>query len=445
MSSISSPGIGSGLDVNSIITKLMAVESQPLTQLQQKQSDYKSQLSAVSQLKGALSSFQTTMQKLNSTSDFKLYAANSSDSTVFTASADSTASLGSHTIQVVRVAEHHQLAASTAYADTTTAIGATGSIQMTVNGTQFSVTLDGKSLGQIADDINNATNNSGVAASIITDASGNHLVLSGTESGSTGFITVGYTGTDPFSLSALNTDRDGSGSFTAADLNAEVVVDNTFTANPTSNTATGVISGITLNLAAAGTATLDVQRDTSAVQAQAQSFVDAYNSLRQTLTTLGSGTLQGDNTVLAIEDQIQSILNTPPSGISSSWSYLAEIGLSIQKDGSMALDATTFQDALKTDYNGVANLFGNDNQGYAYRLEAAVSGMVQTGGLLDARTEGLNNRLTTVQSSIDDMQYRLTKIKATYQAQYTALDQLMGTLQTTSTYLTQQLANLKLG
>lgn len=442
---ISSPGIGSGLDVNSIITKLMAVESQPLTQLQKTQSNYKSQLSAVSQLKGALSSFQTSMQKLDATSDFKLFSASSSDSTVFTATADSTASLGSHTVQVVRVAEHHQLAASTAYADTTTAIGATGSIQLTVNGSQFSVALDGKNLGQIASDINNASGNTGVSASIITDTAGNHLVLSANDTGSTGYISVGYTGTDPFALQSLNQDRNGSGSFTSADLNAEVVVDSTFTANPTSNQVSTVISGVTLGLVGAGTATLGVQRDTAKVQAQAQGFVDAYNNLHQTLTSLESGTLQGDTTVFSIENRIRDILNTPPSGISSSWSYLAEIGVSLQKDGTMALDATTFQSALTTDFNGVANLFGNNNQGYAYRLQDAANQLVQTGGPLDARTQGLNSRLDTVQSRIDDMTYRLTKIQANYRKQYTALDTLMGTLQTTSTYLTQQLANLKLG
>jgi flagellar hook-associated protein 2 len=269
--------------------------------------------------------------------------------------------------------------------------------------------------------------------------------LSANETGSTGYITVGYAGTDPFALQSLNQDRDGSGSFTSADLNAEVVVDSTFTANPTSNQVSSVISGVTLNLAGAGTATLGVQRDTAKVQAQAQTFVDAYNNLHQTLMSLESGTLQGDTTVLSIENRIRSILNTPPSGISSSWSYLAEIGVSLQKDGTMALDATTFQAALTTDFSGVANLFGNDNQGYAFRLQDAANQLVQTGGPLDARTDGLNSRLDTVQSRIDDMTYRLTKIQANYQKQYTALDTLMGTLQTTSTYLTQQLANLKLG
>lgn len=442
---ISSPGVGSGLDVNTIVSKLMAVESIPLNKLNTTKQTYQDELSAYGKLSGALSAFQTAMGGLNTPSDFKLFSAASSDTTVFTASADSTAGGGTYNVAVNRIAEQHKLGASTVYADTgTTTIGTAGdSMTITVgSNTPFTVSYGGQTLSQIRDSINSNSGNVGVTASIVHDTSGYRLLLSANDTGSVGYTSVSYSGTDPFALTSLNKDRNGDGVFTSADLNAQVVLDGTYTISSSSNTVTDMLTGVTLNLTAAGTSTLTLSRDTKGITAKAQAFVDAYNSLQKTMSDLGSTTLQADNTLRSIQNQVRDTLNTPPSGISSKYSYLAEVGLSIQKDGTMALDPTAFAAALNTDPNGVADLFGNNNQGYGFRLKSMADQLLQTGGLVDTHQKGINTQISSVQTQIDSMTLRLQGIQQRYQAQYTALDQLVANLQTQGNYLTQQLASL---
>ena len=108
----------------------------------------------------------------------------------------------------------------------------------------------------------------------------------------------------------------------------------------------------------------------------------------------------------------------------------------------MALDSTALNTALNTDFSGVANLFANNSQGYAYRLGNVAYQMLASNGLITSRTAGLNTSLTSVKDSEIQLQGRLDMIQQNYMTQFTALNDMLGSLQTTSNYLTQQLANL---
>lgn len=442
--SLSSPGIGSGLDVTSIVNKLMAVESQPLQQLQQKQSDYQTQLSAVGKIKSALSTFQSAMAGLSTPESFKLFSATSSDPTVFDATASSSAAVGTYSVQVNQLAAAEKMGSS-AFADAgTTVVGNTGDqMKITVNGSTFTVNL-GQTLNQIRDEINNATANVGVTASVIqANSTSNYLTLTSNSTGTANSISLSFVDSggnaiaDPLNMATTQP---------AAD--AQVVIDNTYTLTRSSNTITDGITGITLNLNKADTTTaytLNVSQDVSGVTNKAQAFVDAYNALHKAISDAESGKLQGDNTILSIDNQIRDVMNTVPTGLSSQYSYLADVGVAFQKDGTLALDSTAFQTALQTDPSGVAQLFGNNDQGYGYRLKAAADTLLQTGGLVDTHTQGIDDRISSLQNQIDDWNTRLADIKARYMKQFTALDQLVGGLQSTSNYLTQQLASLKSG
>lgn len=444
---IRSPGVGSGLDVNSIVNQLVAVERQPLIRLQEQKSSFKSQLSAYGQLKSAISSFRDSMAKLDSSSDFRLFTAKSSDDDVLTATAGSGAAAGAYGVEVVRIAERHRMAAGDAntYADTTSDIGASGTMSITVGAEPaFNVDLAGKSLAEIRDAINNASDNPGVTASIINDDVGNRLVLTADETGSDNALSVSYSGSDPFGLQTLNTDRDASGGFTAADLDAVLTLEGTFTVTRSSNSIDDAIDGLTLNLKSAGTINLTVERDVEGITKQAQDFVDAYNNLKSTIESLRGGTLGAENTLLSIDRQLRSAFNTAPSGLSGSYSYLPEVGISFQKDGKLALDSDTLETALANDFDGVAQLFGNDDQGYAYRVRGIADGMLQTDGLIDARQDGINDSIESIDSRMDLMSRRLEITEARYRAQFTALDGLVASLTKTGNFLTQQLAALPL-
>ncbi len=441
---ISAPGIGSGLDVNAIVDQLMAVERIPLNRLEARKAGFETQISAYGRLQSALSTFQSAMGELNAISDFKRFTATSADETVYTATASSDAVASSYAITVQRIAEQHKMGAATTYADTdTTTIGTAGdTMTIGVGGNTFTVDIGARTLGAIRDAINAASDNTGVSASIISDDAGNRLVLTADDTGSASELSVSYSGSDPFALATLNSDRDSSGSFTAADLDAVLTLEGQYTVTSTSNTVTDALQGVTLNLKASGSANLVVDEDIEGVTESVQSFIDAYNELRDVIDELHAGDLAGDSTVLSVQAQLQAVFNTPPTGLGSAYNYLSEIGITTNDAGDLELDTSELETALLTDYDGVANLFANDDQGYAYRLEAVADDLLSSGGLIESRTDGLESSVDLIDGRIESQERRLELVEERYRAQFTALDVLMGEMQATSQYLTQQLAAL---
>ena len=451
MATISAPGVGSGLDIQGLIQQLMEVEREPLRQLEKQQQDYEAQLSAYGRLKSALSSFQSAMADLSSVADFRKYTTVSSDESVLTASASSAAAVGSYDIVVNTLAERHKLS-SGAYADSdTTAVG-TGTLTIDVGGNAFSVTIDASNntLEGIAAAVNDAADNTGVMATVINDGTSAYLVFTASETGTANALTVTVTGdgdgndTDNAGLSALTFVSGGTQNMTQiqAPVDASLTIDSTFNVTSGSNTVTGVISGVTLELEALGSATLDVQRDTEGVTESVQAFVDAYNALRNTLNDLGDDELEGDSTLRSIAGRLRGVLNTPPTGLSTSLTALSEVGITTERDGTLSLDTATLNDALASDFNGVAQLFANDPQGYAFRFEALADELLDVEGVIKAREDGLNERIDLTEERITRMEYRLDKIEQRYLAQFTALDTLLAQLQATGNFLSQQLGAL---
>jgi flagellar hook-associated protein 2 len=434
---IGSPGVGSGLDVQSIVSQLMALERRPLQVLQQSKSTLDAQLSAYGRFRSSLSSFQTALTDLKSLDAFKVYSATSSNSDALTATADADAAIGTLDVQINRLAQAHKQG-SLAIADTgTTTLGGAGDqMTITIDGTDTVLDVGGMTLAQIRTAINEA--DAGVTAMIVSENDTSHrLVLTSTETGSAQAMTLSFSGTLGADLGMATINDIGS----LAELDAEIVVDSMYTITRGSNTIDDAIDGLTLTLKAETTsaATLTLARDTEAVAASAQKFVDAYNELRSTITALRGKELKSDSTLRSIEAQIQTIFNTPPDGVDGSYSHLSQIGVSIQKDGTMKLDATALDQAIAADFDSVAQLFANDDQGYMYRLDAAVTGLLQSDGLLDGREDGIKASQKTVESRIDNMEYRLQLIEQRYRAQFTALDAMLGQMQGTSQFLLQQL------
>ena len=139
---------------------------------------------------------------------------------------------------------------------------------------------------------------------------------------------------------------------------------------------------------------------------------------------------------------MRSAFNTPPSGLNGDFSYLAEVGVSFLRDGSLSLDSADLEAAIAGDFAGVAELFANDDQGYLFRLDSVIEEFVVFDGQLDVRKESLNDRINSVDNRIFEMEFRLQLREQTLLDQFNALDSLMGQLQGTSAFLTQQLAAL---
>ncbi|MDE3020304.1 MAG: flagellar filament capping protein FliD [Pseudomonadota bacterium] len=393
---ISSPGIGSNLNVNSIITQLMAVASQPLNQLNAQEASYQAELSAFGTVSNALSTFQTSMNSLSTVSQFQQMQASSSNTSVISATAGSGAIPGNYNLSVTQLAASQKLV-SAGQASETASIGSGATTTLTFdfgtisggsftayNGTAGTGTYSGatytssgngtktvtigtnNSLDGIAQAINNA--NIGVTASVINDGSGTnpyHLVLTSNSLGAANSMNISVSG--DATLASLLTQnpagtQDMSESVTAA--NSSFTLDGLAISRAT-NTVTDAINGLTLNLAGTGSTSVSVSNDPASVTSSVNSFVSAYNALNTALsgldsynsTTSTAGQLLGDPTVNQIVGEINTALNSSVTGLTSGFANLADIGVSFQKDGSLAVDQTTLNNAISTNFNGIAQLF----------------------------------------------------------------------------------------
>lgn len=380
------------IDVAGIVSSLIKAEQQPLTRLNNQISSYQSKISAIGNVQSALSSFQTAVQGLNSLT-FNSFSANSSNSAVLSATASSIAKPGNYSLTVSQLAQAQNLAA-TGQASATTAIGNGASTTLTFdfgtisggtlsNGTYNppatgftsngggtkSVTIDSSNntLSGIRDAINAA--NIGVTASIINDGSASpyRLVLTSNTTGLANSMKISVAG-DATLGNLLTEDPTGTQNLsqTSAALNANFTV-NGIAISKASNTVGDVMPGVTLNLAGTSTSpvTVSISPNTSSVNQAINGFIKAFNGAVQAIqsqtrydpATKTAGTLQGDVSLSIIQSQMASMLTKTMGSSSTGFSNLTQIGLGFQKDGTLAVDATKLNNALNSNYQGVANLF----------------------------------------------------------------------------------------
>lgn len=390
---ISSPGIGSNLDVNGIVAKLMAVESQPLTLMQKREASFQAKLSAYGTLKGALASFQTSVSALNSVSKFQSMTATSSDTTVLSASATSLATPGNYSVTVSALAQA-QTISSAAQTSTSAAIGAGTSTTLTFQfgtisgGTLTSGIYSGSNFTQDATQatgtvVIDSTNNSlqgirdainaakvGVTASIVSDGnptSPYHLLLTSNNSGLAKSMKITSSAGDASITSLLAYDPAATQNLTQTSVaqNAALTV-NGLAISSASNAVIGAISGATLNLIKAGTSNLIFANDTASVVSAVQALVTSYNTTNASLNSLTrvnpstkqAGILVGDSPTQLIQARMRSTLSTALSGLgSNTLTNISQIGVTFLKDGTLSLDSAKLQAALAANPGEFAQLF----------------------------------------------------------------------------------------
>lgn len=393
---LSSPGIGSNLDINGIVSQLMSVEQQPLMSISRKEATHQAKLSALGNLKGAMASFQTAVKSLSDISKFQAVKVSAADATIASTSGSTAARPGTYTLEVTKLAQAQKLA-SAGQASASTAIGVgtvtfdfgtinigTGSFNSTTgkySGASFAssgigsktITIDSTnhSLAGIRDAINKG--NIGVTASIVNDGgtSPYRLVLTEATTGKASSMKISVAG-DAALGTLLNHDPAaapaGQGfSETVTAQNAEFKVDG-IAVSKTTNTVADVIEGVTLTLAktnAGSPTSVTVTRDTASVTASVNQFVQAYNQINQTLTDLSSynattkqgAILNGDATVRTIQSQLRGILTTAVGGDAGAYTLLSQVGVAVQKNGTLALDSSKLQKAMDSNFSDIAALF----------------------------------------------------------------------------------------
>lgn len=449
MATIQAPGIGSGLDVNDIVTKLMEIERQPIESLTTKKSFINAQISAYGSLKSKVADFQTAMDNLSSPEKFQVYQGSSGNESVFTTSVTSNAVAGNYNIEVVSLAERDKIATK-GYTDSNTAVGE-GTLNISIGSESFELTIDSSNntLAGIRDAINNSADNTGVSATIVTGDDGARLVLSSEETGVDNALRINVTdsdgnNTDETGLSALAYNPEGGVEFRAAistAQNAQIRVDG-FDVTSNTNTITGAIDGVTINAASMGSSTLNVTRDDEQILESVEAFATAFNALRSEINKQRDGQLEADSTLLTLERQIFDVLNAGSSIEGSSFSYLIEAGVSIDKNGVMAVDSDRITDIMNTDFDSFTSLFASENGGFAAKLSTLADGWLNDNGLIDSREDGLKTQVEGIDDQILRLEDRMISVEERIRAQFTALDTLVSSLNNTSNFLTQQLASL---
>lgn len=442
---LSSPGIGSGIDVKGIVSQLISIERQPVVRILERNVELKAALSGYGKLASDLSTFQNAMQDLSDVDKFSVFSTTSSNEDVVTASASGDAARGVVEVEVQRLAENHRLVAGTAFADTdTTTVAGTGeTMTLTVGGSAFTVDIGDQTLAGVRDAINDAPDNTGVTASIITDDTGSYLTLTSEQTGADGFVSASYSGSDPFSLSALNDDRDASGTFDADDLNAVTVLEGQFTVTTSTNQVNDAITGVTLSLKETGTSTVRIERDTGAVQTNVEAFVSAYNKVISTLNELRGGALQTDRSTLnSLEARFRTELTQAVDG-DGAYSRLFEIGITTQRDGTLTVDSSALSNVLENNFDEVATLFASKDSGYAVRFERLADAYLDTGGLIDSRRQSLNRQVSDNDDRKLSLEQRIEIKEQRLLEQFGGLDGVVSSLNAQADRLTQQLASIQ--
>jgi len=450
MASLSSPGIGTGLDVSGLVSQLVtAAKTAPQNQIDTRRDANGAELSALGSLTSALSALQDSLTNLTSGTSFTKFLATASSPDHFSAIADSTASGATYSIDVQQLATAEK-ASSGAYASNTTLSTGSLTIQVGTKSMTVAVGTGNSTLQQLATTINRDPTNPGVSAAVVHAADGDHIVFTSTKTGAANAFSV--TGTGDVAGLSWNP-ATGTGGLTSVThaQDAKLSIDG-FAITSATNAVQGAIQGVTLNLTqVSGTTpdTLTVTADNDSIKSAIQSFVDNYNKLvgtTRTLTAYDSGTgksgaLLGDSTMLGITSRLSRSLGSQFGTSGDAVRSLADLGIKFELDGSLSLDDTKLDSALAASPEQVKNLFGNA-AGLGKTLTPMLEGYLQTGGILDGRTDSLNASNKSLDKQQSQLDARMDALTQMYTAQFTKLDQLLTSLNSTSSFLTQQLANV---
>ncbi|MFH0130218.1 flagellar filament capping protein FliD [Variovorax sp. EL159] len=473
MPTISSLGVGANLDLNTLLTKLQSVESQPLALLQQRQTSFTSKLSGYGQIQSALNGLQAAAKKLSDPAFFAGVKTTATPTDVLTASSTDKASAGTYNINVDKLAQAQSLVSGgLAKADTPIGVGtisidfgaitggtldpATGTYtgatftqDTTRTAVPISIGAGNNTLEGIRDAINNSK--AGVKASIVNDGSGtpNRLVLVSAQSGEQSTMRVSVTG-DAALQNLLGNDPAGTQNLrqTVAGQDAKLTV-NGIAVTSASNTVKEAIQGTTLNLLKRGDSVVTALPDTANVSTAISDFVKAYNTLQSTagaLTAYNKDTntaspLTGDSTLRNLLSRVRQTIVSPQDTGPKQLKVLTEIGVSLQKDGTLSIDQKKLDAAINTNLDGVTRLFatGIDSKaGYGKQLTAVITDLTSIGGALKTASDGVTTTLKQLDSQYTAMKEHVDSTVERYRKQFNQLDVVISGMNNTLSYLTTQ-------
>ena len=450
MAGLSAPGLGSGLDVNNLVTQLVAAERSPVEQrISRTQTGIDSKLSALGVLRGVLSTLQSSVGAMRTETQVLARRAVSSDPTILRATASTTAPVGTYSVEVLSLATTHKLV-SEPYAGGSGSLVWTGELTFTQNGEEFVVAAtEGMTLAQLRDAINTAPDNRGVRASIVQADDGARMVFTAAASGSAQAINVQVRPPNcALNILEYNPGQ-GQGqtppmSVLSAAADAQVKIEG-FAVSAAGNTVAAAIEGVTLDLLTSKpgtTVTVTVSPDVASVKEKITKFVTDYNNAAATMTsqrsfdggTRKAGPLLGDSTLLGVESRMRRDITGVIQPLPGSPSTLSAIGIGFGVDGRLVINDGKLTAALQSDAAGVAKVLAGDG-GIAKRLYDTIEGAIGLGGQVVGRTDSLQTQRRDLQKQREALEVRMQLVEASYRRQFGALDAMLTDMQSTGRYL----------
>jgi len=440
---INSLGVGSGLDLGSLLDKLVAVERQGAERLlNSRQARAELRLSSIGSLRATVDTLAAAVGGLK---DFELdLSVTSSDKEAVLGTAAEGAEPASYLIEVVQLARAQSLASddSTPFADADAALGV-GTLAITIDGTTVNLAIaeGANSLRDIRDAINSSALD--IQAAVVQDGGAFRLLLSSGKSGTEGVMTLTVDGTLDARLAS------------AAMVETTEAEDALFSVNgldlvSSSNSISDVLPGLTLDLKAPTTApvTLAVGTSADALGEKLARVVTAYNGLVNNMKKLGAaspdgrtaGPLVGDAGLRSLQGSVLGIFgrNLGAGATDNPFRNLAAIGIQTGLSGEASLDMTKLRDALARDRDGVEALVAAFGASFSTTLDSFEGG----GGVLGFRSDQLTAELKRIRDDRERLERRLGALEERLSRRFSALDSLVSRFQGTSTYLTQQLSSL---
>lgn len=448
---LTAAGIGSGLDVESLISQMVTLQKSPLKALQTTASSIDTKISAYGKLKSLMSALSDAATSLAKPETWKTSTAASSNAAVTVSVTDVSALNGSSEVTVDALARGQSQASKLMAMDAKFG----GLLQLSIGGTSTDIQIDAdSSMKDVVTAIN--AKGLGVQASIMSNADGQQrLVLRSQDTGDNASFTLTADGDN--NLNAL--DSTATGTVTQAAQNARISV-NGIAVESATNDFKSVLPGLNLTVSQVTTSAVNVtvKTDTDGLKKSVQSFMDAYNALNDQLASSTkydadsqtAGTLQGDSTAVNMVSGLRAAVSGTVNGIGGV-NRLSELGIQIAKGGKMSFGTSTndkakLEKALASP-GSLSAVFANagtdgqaNTQGLAVRMKALTKSMLDFEGTFDTKNASLtaqkkNN--TKAQGRVND---QATSFEARMRAQYTALDTKMGSLSTLSTYMSQQIS-----
>jgi len=463
---ISFTGIGSGLQVNEIVSALVNAEKSPYqARVTKQQANFTTDISAVGTLKASLEELNGSLESLSSVDEYQKRTISGSDEFV-SFSSEKDAQTNNYSIKVNSLAENHKLTSNAIAGDE--AVGE-GKLSISSGANSFGINVsDTATLADIRDAINDSTDNDSVNATIITDDTGQRLVLSSKETGAENAIKIVVddvsdgNNTDALGLSRLAYDSDTASATYAENLNevtaatdASITIDGTLVATST-NEFKDVIEGVTINAKKMHGTDDDLSKaviteNNKNITAGLNSFVDKFNAfidlskqLGRSSAEEGVGALAGDSLLRGSVNQVRSLLTSEFSTGNGNTDFLANFGIRTERSGKLSIDSDALKAAIEKDPQALQTFFigENDGDGFVGQLDTVIKGYTASDGIISSRIEGRESQLSKLETDVEKFNIRMAKYEERLYSQYNAMDLLVANLNSTGSYLQQQLANL---